>query len=339
MDRIVPSYGGSSCVTVAGAETGYNSWPFLQVIGSRMVCVYSRGSEHSVEEPARGVYARFSDDGGATWSPEATVCNSPGGGEIAEDTGVDGEGAMLVFVRFTGEFAAHHLYRTRDGVHFEKIASPVFDPVPMQIMDIFHPRSGGLAALWFAGDYRRGIGCWGMVSSADGGLTWHQRSVEKDLPADEWPTEASAAVAEDGRILAIARTEVKAPAPKLPRQFQLESDDDGLSWRKSLTDISDIRNSTPALLLDCPGGLVSNYYYERKAGLLKRRTANFDAAWGHPEAWSEPETITTASTDDYHAGNVKAVKWRDRHILAFYSGNPTNTAIEVISVPAPGGRS
>ena len=170
MPQTVPLYDESSCVTVAEAEKGYNSWPFLRTIGSRLVCVYSRGSEHSVEEPASGVYSRFSDDAGMTWSPEITVCNSPDGGEIAEDTGLDRDGAMLVFVRFTGKISAHYLYRTRDGIRFEKIATPMLDPVPMQIMDIFHPRSGGLMALWFAGDYRRGIGCWGTIFSADNGL-------------------------------------------------------------------------------------------------------------------------------------------------------------------------
>ncbi|MCI5778344.1 MAG: exo-alpha-sialidase [Lentisphaeria bacterium] len=335
MQKNIPLYEESSCVVVAGAESGYNSWPFLRAIGSRLVCVYSRGSEHSIEEPSRGVYARISDDAGKTWSPEVTVCNSPSGGEIAESTGSDRDGAMLLFVRFTGESSSHHLYRTCDGMNFEKIASPVLEPVPMQIMDIFHPRSGGLMALWFAGDYKKGVGCWGTLFSEDNGLSWRQRTVESGLPQAEWPTEHSAVIADDGRILVVARTEVRAPSPEIPRQFQLESADDGFSWRKSYTNISDIRASTPALLLDRTGGLLSNYYYERNAGILKRRTAQFDAVWRNPEAWPDWEAITTASTDDYHAGNVKAVECGDRHILAFYSGNRTRTAILTLSVPKP----
>ena len=37
---------------------GYNSWPFLAPLNGKLVCVYSRGIEHSFAEPARGVYSR-----------------------------------------------------------------------------------------------------------------------------------------------------------------------------------------------------------------------------------------------------------------------------------------
>ena len=174
MKKTVPLYEESSCVVVAGAESGYNSWPFLRAIGRRLVCVYSRGSEHSIEEPSRGVYAKISDDAGKTWSPEVTVCNSPSGGEIAESTGLDRDGAMLLFVRFTGESSTHHLYRTCDGLHFEKITTLALAPVPMQLMDIVSLRSGTLMSLWFAGDYKKGVGCWGTLFSEDNGRSWHQ---------------------------------------------------------------------------------------------------------------------------------------------------------------------
>ena len=35
--------------------SGYNSWSFVQTLGTRLVCVYSRGSAHKIDEPARGV--------------------------------------------------------------------------------------------------------------------------------------------------------------------------------------------------------------------------------------------------------------------------------------------
>ncbi len=46
-------------VTVQNA-LGYNSWPFVQVLGKTLVCAYSRGKEHSISETCRGVYARRS---------------------------------------------------------------------------------------------------------------------------------------------------------------------------------------------------------------------------------------------------------------------------------------
>ena len=35
--------------------SGYNSWPMIQAIGEKLVCVYSRGTAHSIGEDARAV--------------------------------------------------------------------------------------------------------------------------------------------------------------------------------------------------------------------------------------------------------------------------------------------
>ncbi len=48
--------------------SGYNSWPMIQAIGEKLVCTYSRGTEHTIGEDARAVYARTSMDGGKTWT-------------------------------------------------------------------------------------------------------------------------------------------------------------------------------------------------------------------------------------------------------------------------------
>lgn len=42
---------------------GYNSWPMLQAIGDKLVCVYTRGAGHTIGEDARATYARTSTDG------------------------------------------------------------------------------------------------------------------------------------------------------------------------------------------------------------------------------------------------------------------------------------
>lgn len=46
------------------AAPGYNSWPMIQSLDSGLVCVYSKGDAHLIDEPCRGVYARCSADGG-----------------------------------------------------------------------------------------------------------------------------------------------------------------------------------------------------------------------------------------------------------------------------------
>ena len=75
---------------------GYNSWPMIQAVGKKLVCVYSRGSAHSIGEDARAVYARTSTDNGKTWTPETVVANTPNDGEVEVGKGLDANGAMLL---------------------------------------------------------------------------------------------------------------------------------------------------------------------------------------------------------------------------------------------------
>ena len=79
--------------------SGYNSWPMIQAIGEKLVCVYSRGSAHSIGEDARAVYARTSTDDGKTWTKETVVADTPKYGEVAVGKGLDSEGAMFLWVR------------------------------------------------------------------------------------------------------------------------------------------------------------------------------------------------------------------------------------------------
>jgi len=317
---------------------GYNSWPMIQNAGSRLICAYSKGKEHRIEEPCRGVYARFSDDGGVSWSSEVTVCDSDKFGQVTIGKGADRDGAVLFWVRnckaWDFPFELHHeLYRTVDGVTFEKISAPQLDPSPMQITDIFHiPEKNELMALWFAGDYKGGNNnSWGTLISTDNGITWKQQIIESGLPKNEWPTEQSAVYLGDGRIIAIARRE-GGDANRV--QFQLQSTDHGRTWSKKLTNINDIRESTPSLILTADGK-ICNYYYQRGAGLLKRRVVEAGKIWDNPTSWPEPEIITTASTDGCHAGNVNAVAAGGRHLLSYYTGNKTDTAVVVFPAELP----
>jgi hypothetical protein len=86
-------------VRIVQDVAGYNSWQMVQSLGGRLVCAYSRGSAHTIGEGKRGVFARFSDDGGKTWSAETTVVDSPDYGEVTIGKWLDREGAMLIWVR------------------------------------------------------------------------------------------------------------------------------------------------------------------------------------------------------------------------------------------------
>jgi len=171
---------------------GYNSWSFVQTLGTRLVCVYSRGSAHKIDEPARGVFVRISDDGGKTWSEESVVCNLPDCGNVPIGKGLDQNGNMLLWVRNAGGnypvYLRHDLYESSDGIRFSRIAQPELDPMPMQITDIFHVPGVGLMSLWFAGHYREDPEhSWGTLVSSDNGRTWKQNTIESGLGYRDCP--------------------------------------------------------------------------------------------------------------------------------------------------------
>ena len=339
---------GAATVSVVQPPPGYNAWPMVQALGGRLVCAYSRGSAHTTGEAARGVYVRVSDDAGATWSDERCICNSPDWGEVTVGKGRDSSGAMLLWIRRQdgrgwGSGTFHDLWRSVDGLVWEKIASPDLDPHPIQITDVFHvgddkrttgdtphATDGVLMSLWFAGNYDNGTAnkSWGFLVSADGGRTWTQRTVENGLSRDEWPTEPCGIALGDGRILVIARSE------GLPYQFQITSEDGGETWKREKTNISDVSASTPSLLLDPATGTVFLYYYQRGARLLKRRVAAVDDIFGAPFAWPESEALARGHEErPWDAGNVNATLAGDRHFAATYTGTKTDAAIVVAAAP------
>lgn len=310
---------------------GYNSWPMLQALGDKLVCVYSRGAAHTIGDDTRAVHARTSTDGGKTWTAETVVADTPGYGEVEVGKGLDANGAMLLWVRRIGKDEWHHdLYHSTDGVKFTLLTTPKLDVKPMQITDVFTVPGVGLMALWFAGDYgdepRK---AWGKLTSGDNGATWVQTPIETDLPKAQWPTEPAAVCLGDDKILAIGRTEVGGT------QFQMTSTDYGKTWKRMPTNIGDVAASTPSLILDPKTGLLSNYYYHRGAGVLRRRVVDPERVFDHPLRWPTSEPIAIGSRVTFDAGNANATAIGGMHYVSFYSGKAPDTGVFVSAVPAP----
>ncbi len=309
---------------------GYNSWPMIQAIGEKLVCVYSRGTGHTIGEDARAVYARTSTDGGTTWTAETVVANTPGYGEVEVGKGLDSTGAMLLWVRRVGREWHHDLYRTTDGVQFTLVATPKLAVRPMQVTDVFTVPKVGLMALWFAGDYGdKPTNAWGTLTSRDNGARWTQTPIESGLLKAQWPTEPAAVYLGEGRILAIGRTEVKGA------QFQLTSTDFGQTWMRAPTNIRDVMASTPSLILDAKTGLLSHYYFHRGAGVLRRRVVAPGRVFSHPLNWPDSEPVAEGSRVPFDAGNANATAIGDTHYVSFYSGKAPDTAVLVSVFPAP----
>lgn len=325
---------GNRLVVVQEAKS-YNSWPVIAKIDDRIICSYSRGSEHTIDEGQRGAYVRVSVDGGASWGDEICLTNNPVICEGAEGAGNAGDDSVLLWVRCTERRSfrhKHELYRTRDGVNFNKISQPNLSPTPIQITDIFTVPGVGLMAMWFSGNYQipNGENSWGTLISKDDGRTWIQCTIESNLPRNEWPTEISAVSLGGGRLLAIGRSERGTGS-----QFQLTSLDGGVTWRKYRTNISDVYESTPSLVYDQETDKVYNYYYQRGPGILWRRVARATAIFDNPKSWPIPvEMARGGRFQPYDSGNVKAIADGNVHHLAFYSGDPTNTAVVVVTAPA-----
>lgn len=103
-----------------------------------------------------------------------------------------------------------NLYRSADGLAWELVATPKLTPGPMmQITDVFKVPDVGLMAFWFGGSYGNDMKPrrWGVMTSADNGASWVQRTCGEGMAKKDWPTEPSGVSLGGGRILALARTE------------------------------------------------------------------------------------------------------------------------------------
>ena len=316
-----------AAVRIVEDRPGYNSWPMIQAVNGRLVCLYSVGLRHSIGDGERGTWAKTSADGGRTWSKAVAVANDGALGEVPIGKGLDENGAALFWVRCCGERPSHDLYRTTDGAAFEKVASlGALDPMPTQITDVFKVPGEGLMALWFYCTYGgKGSNSWGTLVSADNGRTWKQRTVEGGLPNGGIGSEEPSAVyLGGGRILGITRGAI---------QGQITSTDSGRTWTRRATNIKDVCCTTPSLIYDPATGVVKNYYYQRGAGLLKCRTAKADDVFDSPLAWPEPVVLAAGGKVAMDTGNANAVRMSGLDYIAYYSGKLPDTSVLVAVVP------
>ena len=305
---------------------GYNGWPFIRVLDGRLLVVYNRANGHEFTDGKVDLFARQSADRARTWTDETAIeaC-----GRLSSEP--KGTPAFCWNRFWKGNVRRHDLYRTFDGVRFEKVSTPALDPMPVQVMAPVPLPDGRLLSLWFDGDYRNLAGghSWGTLFSSDGGRTWRQKTVEAGLSKADWPTEPSVVSLGGGRLLAIARAEWCEGADV--RQLQsLTSSDGGLTWTRAKTAIADVHESTPALLYDGASDELTLYYFHRGPGVLKRRTAKASAAFADPLAWSESEVVACGrKRRAWDSGNVSAVRLDGSDYLAYYAGDATNATVLV----------
>lgn len=302
----------------------YTAWPFVENVGDKLVCVYSRGLGHE-DGTSPDIYRKTSSDGGLNWSIEKMIINTPNVRDTVTGKGKDLDGNMLMWVRKGSpgsQSTVHHVYMTKDGDNFKEISTPTFQVVPSHIGDIFCVPTVGLMAFYnTVGTYS-----WGLVISTDNGVTWSQREIEGGLEASECPMEISAVYLDSGKILAIGRKEARSTDGTLA-QFQLQSSDYGKTWSKTDTNITDIALSTPSIIYNTETDEISNYYFQRGVGVLKLRKSKAVDVWDNPLNWSKPKEIAYGTTNFQDTGNVNAVAYEDKHIAVYYSGDAINTGI------------
>ena len=112
-------------------------------------------------------------------------------------------------------------------------------------------------------------------------------------------------------------------------QFQIVSTDNGKTWKKSKTNITDVRISTPSLIYDPETDMVSNYYFHRGRGILNCRKAKASYIFDHPLEWQAPETIALGGMDECEAGNVNACGADGKVYISWYSGIIPDTGVYV----------
>jgi hypothetical protein len=147
------------------------------------------------------------------------------------------------------------------------------------------------------------------------------------MDATTCPSEISPVYLENDKIIAIGRRDgyTQISDNKL-YQIQVSYSNSEWSCTLSNTNISDISLSTPSLIYDSSDNSLALYYYDRSTGNLRVRKALVSTVDGNPTEWPDSSVVITDGTGQ-DSGNVNATSFNDYQIVAYYSGDSTNTGI------------
>jgi hypothetical protein len=305
----------------------YSAWPLIGSVRGRLVCLYTVADQHVATDTS--IYMKTSETNGLTWSEPSEIFTEKTGIKGITGVGYNGEGDMLLWYRnglwgrsadVTLDSITHQLYKT-DGRTVTLLSSPDFPLRGGHIGNVFRIPGKGLYA--FYNTYGK-IRSWGLLKSADEGLTWEQIPIEENISMAECPVEMECAYIEGDRILALGRKDYEEGTMAM---FQLQSSDGGESWTKEYTNITDSYGNSPSVICDRQSGRIDLYYFVRFSGELRRRVVRFSDVWDLPQNWSEPELLATEPYSGWHTGNAKTVAERDSHICTYYAGTKTTTGV------------
>ena len=304
---------------VAVPPDKYSSWSRLGVVGDTLICMYCRGLEHGDVDKGQ-LYVALSANG-IIWTPKKLAIDTPNVRDCVTGGGNDENGNMLFIDRlgFPGsESAYHEIYRTTDGMSYEKIATLPSSVNLGHCGDIVNIPTRGLMA--FFGCYGSQAADYGYILSNDNGVTW-SRIVIENVVREERPMEMSAAYLGNGRILVVGRYEGNGES----HMWQLQSEDYGETWTKKATNIGGNSN-TPSIIYDNETQMVSLYIYNRSNGQLEYRECVIGDIWNNPTNWTTP-TILAQGAAGQDAGNVTTCVFNGHQIVSWYSGNAADTGI------------
>lgn len=307
-------------LTIAEASK-YVSWPIISFVGSELICAYAKGTSHT--DSNSGTYYKTSPDG-IVWSAEKKLLDTDGVRENVTGKGYDIDGCAVFWERIGNDF---NLYKF-DGDTFSILSQGVTVGSFAHFGDIIKANNGVLLCFW--NDYESSRS-YGTAKSTDDGETWTITTFAAEESNSEVPTETQGVYLGNDKILAIGRKDIYGGTYS---QMQFQSSDNGVTWTKEYTNITDISASTTSMVYDSATGEVYAYYYNRDNGKLQMRHAQVTDVWDHPTSWPDPVTILTAGTGQ-DAGNVNVVPMNGKHYISFYSGNSTKTAVyDVIRNPS-----
>lgn len=301
------------------SQNKYNAWPFVAQLFNEIICVYTKGDNHS-DNTSADIYMTKSKNG-VVWTDENKIIANENVRDTITGIGNDTNGNVIFWNRVGSSNYPDRfeLYKTSDGIKFEKIATPNFEFMCSHIGDIINVPNVGLMCFW--NTYRHSDSRFGCMISADNGLTWTQTVIQNYTEWSKCPTEFSLAYIGDNKIIAMARSEESGP------MFQVTSADNGNTWEVNITNIADVLLSTPSLVYE-DNGYLHLYYYDRENGKLKTRISNANDVFNNPTNWND-STIIASGEKWSDSGNANATKFKYNNnvLVSFYSGNESTTNI------------